>query len=557
MRYSRPLADPPSSVALSRPWVRLVCGGLALAAAAYGPRPAAAQAADAPPAATRTFDVEAYDVDGVRLLKEVEVEAAVYPYMGPGRTAADIDRARQALEKLYRDRGLQTVVVELPAQTVSDNIVRLHVVEASVGRLRVTGARFYSPEFIRSQAPAFKENQVPDVGEAQKELAAINRLPDRRVTPILRAGEAPGTVDVNLQVTDSLPLHGSVELNNDHNQNTPPLRLTATAHYDNLWQLGHSLSFTYAVAPEQRAASEIFAGSYLAPVWGSPWSVLAYGYTSNSNVATLGGTEVLGKGYAIGLKGVRQLSSRGDITQSVSFGFDFKKSEQKIGFAGQTTEVPLHFAPFNLAYNLQRDGPRFSTKASLAVTAGIPMFGGDELVTDSLTHQRDAAFNEARSGARANFIHLNLDLTQSEALGGGWQAVQRLTGQLSDQPLVSNEEFAAGGLNSVRGYLQAEATGDDGISGSLEFHSPSLATRFGPMVDQLHFYVFGDGASVRIQSPLPGQTSSFGLASTGVGMHLELLRHFKSDLTGAVPLIAGAGTPSDRPRLTFSVKSEF
>jgi hemolysin activation/secretion protein len=544
MRFSRPLAVAPSSGAPSRRWARAACCGLAVVAVVCGAGPAAAQAAGA--AAARTFDVEAYDVDGVKLLKDVDVEAAVYPFMGPGRTAADIDQARQALEKVYHDRGFQTVVVELPAQTVSDNIVRLHVVEASVGRLRVTGARFFSPEFVRSQAPAFKENQVPDVAEAQKELAAINRLPDRRVTPVLRAGEVPGTVDVNLQVADSLPLHGSLELNNDHNQGTPPLRLTATGHYDNLWQLGHSLSATYSVAPENRATSEIFAGSYLAPVWGSPWSILAYGYSSNSNVATLGGTDVLGKGYAIGLKGILQLPSRGSLSQSFSFGVDLKHFDENISLASSSTADTVVYWPFNLAYNIQRDGPRFSTKGSLAVTIGMRGIGSDT-----------AQFENKRFDANANFVHLNLELTQTEALWHGVQAVQRLAGQFSDQPLVSSEEFASGGLSSVRGYLQSEATGDDGFYGSLEFHSPSLAGRFGPLVDQLRFYVFADGAVVRTQSALPGQTTSSDLVSSGVGMHLEMLRHFKGDLIGAVPFIAGAATPADHPRLTFSVKSEF
>ena len=247
------------------------------------------------PTTERGFDVEAYDVDGAKLLPELDIEKAVYPYLGPGRTRDDVEHARAALEKIYHDRGYQSVVVEVPAQTVSDAVIRLHVVEAPVGRLRVTGSRYFSPDFVKAETPALKEGAVPNFNEAQKQLADVNRLSDRRVTPLLRAGEAPGTVDVDLKVSDTLPLHGSVELNNDHSQGTDPLRLTATAHYDNLWQLGHSVSFTYSVAPTNPGNSQIYAGSYLAPLWTTPVSLLVYGYDSNSNVAALGGVTCLEK----------------------------------------------------------------------------------------------------------------------------------------------------------------------------------------------------------------------------------------------------------------------
>jgi hypothetical protein len=60
------------------------------------------------------IDIEAFDVDGNTLLKPIEVEAAVYPFMGPGRIPADVDKARAALEPAYHAKGYQSVVVEIP-----------------------------------------------------------------------------------------------------------------------------------------------------------------------------------------------------------------------------------------------------------------------------------------------------------------------------------------------------------------------------------------------------------------------------------------------------------
>jgi hemolysin activation/secretion protein len=494
----------------------------------------------------RTFDVEAYDIDGSKLLPTAEVEAAVYPFLGPGRTVQDIDNARGALEKAYRSHGYQSVVVELPVQTVADNIVRLHVIEAPVGRLRVTGSRYYSPEVIRHEASAFQEGEVPDITEAQKQITELNRLPDRRVTPILRAGVVPGTVDVDLKVSDTLPLHASVELSNDHNEFTAPLRVDGTIHYDNLWQAGHSATFTYVVAPQDPANSQVFAGSYLAPLWNTPVSLLVSGYDSNSNVATIGGTSVLGKGYSVGFRVVDQLPRLGDWVDSFSAGFDYKDITQDVKVGSISTPAPVEYWPLNLGYNLQRQGPHFSTKASLSITMGVPGLGSNT-----------ADFEYVRADARPNFIHANLDFTQTETLRNGVVASQRVTGQLADGPLVSSEQFAAGGLYSVRGYLQAEAIGDEGLTGSLELTSPTLAPRWAGVFDDLRLYLFNDGGAVWVLQPLPEQAQFFALASAGVGLRLELLRHIRGEVALAVPFISGPATHAYTPRATFTVKSEF
>jgi hemolysin activation/secretion protein len=154
-------------------------------------------------------------------------------------------------------------------------------------------------------------------------------------------------------------------------------------------------------------------------------------------------------------------------------------------------------------------------------------------------------------------VHLNLDITQTENLGHGFVAAQHVLGQVSDQPLVSSEEFAAGGLTSVRGYLLSEAIGDDGVSGGVEVRSPSLAPRLGRFVDDLRVYVFGDGAALWPLDPLHEQTHFFPLASAGFGLRIALLRYLKGDVALAMPLISGAATHADRPRATFSLKSEF
>jgi hemolysin activation/secretion protein len=526
----------------------------AAASPANAPSPgssnAPAKAAEpAPP--ERRVDIDAYDVDGNTILNEEAVDSAVYPFLGPQRTRDDVEAARKALEQAYQSRGYQSVVVEIPPQTVTNGIVKLHVVEAPVGRLRVVGSHYYLPSTIKSQVPALAPGNVPNIQEAQNELNDVNRQPDRRVTPILKPGQVPGTIDVDLHVTDTLPLHASAEVNNDHSPNTDPLRAVATVHYDDLWQMGQSASFTFLRAPENVHSGQVFSGSYLAPVWDSPWNILAYGYQSNSDVNTLGGTNVLGDGYTVGVRGVLQLPSFDDFSETLNFGVDFKHFLEGITFGTSGSDTNVDYWPVTAAYNLNWGTPNVEVASQTSIVLGTRGLGSPP-----------AEFENNRAFATGNFIHLNEDITYTQHLPFDTIGVFHFAGQLADQPLLSSEQFAAGGLTSVRGYLQSEAIGDDGILESNELRSPSLTKFISPYldmssIDDWRVYGFADLAHVWILGALPGQTDTFTLESIGAGMRIGALGHLTGIIDVGLPLRSGPATPARKPRLTFSVKSEM
>lgn len=89
------------------------------------------------PTEPRPVDVNEYFVRGNTVLDARTIEEAVYPFLGPQKYLADIEGARDALQKAYQANGYQSVFVELPEQKVEDGIVYLQVSETKVGRVRV------------------------------------------------------------------------------------------------------------------------------------------------------------------------------------------------------------------------------------------------------------------------------------------------------------------------------------------------------------------------------------------------------------------------------------
>jgi len=145
-----------------------------------------------PPAAQKPephFAILEFVIDGNTVLPAPALEEAVYPFLGEDRVAGDVDRARDALERLYRERGYQTVQVSIPKQGVESKIIHLQVVENPVGRLRVVDSKYHTPSEIKQIAPSLAEGTVPNLTEVQRDIVALNQQADMKVTPRLKAGK--------------------------------------------------------------------------------------------------------------------------------------------------------------------------------------------------------------------------------------------------------------------------------------------------------------------------------------------------------------------------------
>jgi hemolysin activation/secretion protein len=515
--------------------------------------PGMARAQDAVPAAApvaapeRQVTIEEYLVRGNTVLDARAIEAAVTPFLGPGRTLKDVEGARDALVAAYQARGYQSVYVDLPEQQVEQGVVVLQVSETKVGRLRVVGAQYNSPLDVRQQVPALTEGTVPDFTQAQVELTALNRGPKRQVMPLVKQGSLPGTMDVDLKVDDSSPWRASVGLNNDYSADTKKLRTSMSVGHDNLWQMGHSATISFFGTPGDLNQTKVWSASYVAPIGPQGWSVEATGYQSNSNVASTGGTSVLGKGHALGMKVNYTVPNSGIWWHSFSAGIDFKDNQEALKLNGTGSSVPLKYVPLSVSYNgfAQTEAATYGLGLSLvAGTRASFGYGSDS-----------AAYDNKRYKASPSFLVLKGDGNATYTLGSGAQLHGRMSGQLADAALVSGEQMAAGGANSVRGYLSAEATGDYGVSGTVEWRTPQLT--YFSRLENWRLFAFADGARLRLRDPMIEQKDLFGLASVGVGSSFQFLRYLNGRIDFSYPLRDGPRTHKHVRRINFNLSASY
>ncbi|HYA42057.1 MAG TPA: POTRA domain-containing protein [Syntrophobacteraceae bacterium] len=469
------------------------------------------------PARELSFPIEGFLVEGNNLLPPEAVQNAIESMIGPGKKSDDVEVARETLEKLYHSRGYPTVLVSIPEQSVQEGIIRLDVTEGKIAKVTTTENRYVTADKLLRSLPSMKPGEVPYAPEVQKEFGKANENPDVKVTPSLTQGSEPGTVDVDLKVEDKLPLHASVELNNRSSPHTTDLRLNAVIHYDNFWQMDHSLSLQYQNSPQDPNEVEVGAASYSLPApWNPDHLILLTGIWSDSNTASGEGFTTVGRGHQFGLRYVMPLPALTNFTQNLIAGVDYKDfrnlplqlanlpSSQSSGENPPVTYFPLSFT-YN-SYLADRHGvTQFSTGLNMA-------FRG--LISD------EKVFTANRAEARGNYLYGTGCVERTQDLIAGAKLFVKVDGQLSDSPLINNEEYAGGGLESVRGYRETEALGDCAQHCTVQLLAPEMAASHGIGNGKLKCtpYVFYDEAHILVLDPLPGQKGTFDLEGAGIGV---------------------------------------
>ena len=104
-------------------------------------------------------------------------------------------------------------------------------------------------------------------------------------------------------------------------------------------------------------------------------------------------------------------------------------------------------------------------------------------------------------------------------------------GQWGSQPLIPAENYFAGGFDTVRGYLQFEAIGDNAVRGRAELTTPELIAipidriwqrrRSADYTIRVKLAAFYDIAQLWVQQAQPGQTSQFRLEGVGAGIRVK------------------------------------
>jgi hemolysin activation/secretion protein len=499
---------------------------------------------DPAPATAARFDILEYRVEGNSVLPAATIEEAVYPHLGESRSIDDVESARRSLEDAYRRAGFLSVSVDVPEQRVEGGVVRLQVVEGRVNRLRVRNNRWFSAGSIVSRLPSIAEGSVPDFNRLQVELAGVAGA-DRSISPSLKAGRLPGTLDIDLAVEDRIPLRANVELNNYHNAGATPWRLGASMRYDDLFERQHSLSAQFLVTPSQPSELKVGSVTYALPVGERRDTLAFYWLESRSESlsgAGIGLSTILGNQRVFGLRLARPLGEAAGLQHQLTLGVDHKRTGIDVSGASSDTS-PVDYTPFTIAWTGLRADRRGVDRFDASLLFSVRGLGNDP-----------AEFPQRRYQADASYALLRLDGTVERPLGT-WRLRARAVAQLAGQPLLAYEQFALGGALTARGYFESEFLGDAGLAASVELGAP----RWMPWGERIELrpVFFADGGTAVVREPLPEQRDRLTLASIGAGLRVQFPPRVTVSIDAARAMRDGVATERGDVRVTARLLAEF
>ena len=540
---------------------RFACAAGLLAALSVAPN-AFAQAPAIAPEAVQTpvelrFDITRYRVEGNTLLPAEQVERTVAAYTGKGRDFGDVQKALEALQDAYRERGYSAVQVYLPEQELARGEVLLRVVEARIAKLEVAGNKFFDEANIRRSLPALTEGSSPNANVVAKNLKLANENPAKQTNVTLRAGAKEGEVDARIDVVDEDPSKWFLTLDNTGTPQTGYHRLGVGYQNANLANRDHAMTLQFVTSVEKPSQVGIYSIGYHLPLYqlGASMDFVA-GYSdvdAGTTQTPSGALNFSGRGGVVGVRYNWHLDHLAGYDHKVVFGLDHRmyRNTCAIGVFGAAgcgaAAASFNLTPLSAAYAGTWTYP--TGRMAFYAGASANLGGGSRGDT--------AALSQARANADAHYWLARSGLDWGQALPGDWQLRARLDLQHAGEVLVAPEQFGIGGANSVRGFLEREIANDRGHSGSLELYTPELAPSVGLKDWNLRMLAFYDFGRVSRVDPLAGETPKEGIASAGIGLRVALPKRFSLRFDVATIVDPGGTRERNHTRFTFASVLSF
>lgn len=467
------------------------------------------------------FDIKSYRVEGNTKLRQTEIEATLAGFTGTKKDFGTVLEAQEALEVLYQKWGYTTTKVILPAQELENGIIRFVIIEALITSVKVEGNKFFNEKNIRRSIPALKEGELPDINKISTSLKVANEHPAKKISMQLEPGANEREISAYLKVTDEKAWKVSLMGDNTGNNETGVYRAGVLLQYNNLFNLDHLVTMQYTTSPEKADKVSIVGFGYRLPLYSWGDSIDLYASYSDVDSGTIyAGTSdiaVSGRGVSFGGKYNQNLTRIGRYEHKLSYGIDHRKYQNNVLVSSTTNmDSDVTVRPVSLTYKGDFQFKGGQTGLNLSLSRNIP--GGTDASDDDFRRVRwDASPSYTILRYGANFMY-----------GFSNDILFRLlaSGQYTNDPLVSGEQFGLGGASSVRGFQEREVSDDRGNFGSIEIYTPDICKLLNMTKAKFRMLAFFDNGEVSRVSPLPSEESYTQISSVGTGLRLEIGTNF-------------------------------
>lgn len=484
-----------------------------------------------------TLALNRVDFDGNTAIEDAALQAIAEPYVGREVSLEEMFRLRDALTLAYVNEGYVNSGAVLPDQEVIDGVVRFLIVEGSLEDVVVNNTEHLDADFVAARLA--QGSSVPlDVNALQERLQLVILDPSvRRVDARLGPGSEAGQARLEVDVEEERPFGADLTFSN--NQSTS----IGSNH------AGLGLTLRNVVGRMDRL--RVFAGASE----GLGEAVVDYALPLRPNLLTAYVRGELSRSEIV-TPDVNTLDIESE-TDSITVGLlmpvietTSNRVELDLSFMREHNETTLLDEPFSFspgaedgetdlslvrfAQRWQNRGTRRALSFGSTFTAGLDILGA----TDNDGNEPDGEF----------FAWLGQIEVAQRLFSDSDQLVARGELQLTADPLLASEQFAAGGIDSVRGYRVNEIVRDNGWTAGIEYRYPILDLLDEGLVDDettFELVPFFDAGGGFKHSGRDDPAEADALFAPGIGLRYARADWLSAEVYVGFPLTGQDGATND------------
>ncbi len=412
--------------------------------------------------ATKIY-IKAFRFEGNTVFDDDRLQDIATPYASRAVSLSELEELRYKLSQLYLQSGYPNSGAILPSQQFNDGVILFKIIEGKLSEIRISGTERLDADYVRERlmlgaGPPLKTKALEERFQLLLEDPLIERMEGR-----LSPGLTPGQSILDLKVERARAYQLSISANNYRPPSTGAEQGELFGLLRNLTGFGDTLDFSTSVS----AGSVSGSGGFSIPVTHYDTQLFVRGSYSRSEIVEkpLDDVNIKNKFWSIQL-GFNQPVYR-SLQRSFYVGarFEVRKNRNKLDSArfsfSEGEDDGISKA------SVLRITQDYVERQSRQVLAFRSTFSVGVNLFDPTWHNHGVADGDF-------YAWLGQLQYAWQVMDNGAQFQFRGNVQLSSDRLLPLEQFALGGVHSVRGYRENEVVTDQGFDLSIEFRYPLI-----------------------------------------------------------------------------------
>ncbi|MCV2355703.1 BamA/TamA family outer membrane protein [Paucibacter sp. B2R-40] len=485
--------------------------------------------------------VLSFELQGNQQIGLARLQAGIKALLGRKLDAQQLQAAADRVCNIYARAGWLARCY-LPAQEFLDGLVRIQIVEAHLGDLRLDGS---TSRYDANRANAIFLLQQPSNAKSQRPppqdgMLLFGDLPGRSSSADILASSDSVDRELLLALADLPDINAQAGVDNHVDSAVGKFRFNTGLTMDG--SLGMSDTIAAGFSHSKGSDYLRLAASLPLARWrlGAGISMLRYRLIGNDYSAGLAS----GQSEQIGLDASYALIRRRERNLNLQLGLERRRLRDR-GDGNNLPGITVNDSDYRtLLFKLGLTGNWFD-----ALGRGGSNTASMELSRGKVDPSKPSA-GSTGSGVNSNFTKLRLHVSRQQVLSDSLQGFIALSVQSSRQNLDSSERFYLGGPYGVRAYAAGGAGGSTGSLLSVELRS-QLTSDFRAAVfydwGRIQLNVNGDAAQSATTPPATPPTASPELnraSMQGLGLNLSWSGPAGIDVRATLARRVGSAPPN-------------